>query len=252
MKIHNIQQGSQEWFDLRAGIPTASEFDNLITPKTMKPSESAVKYRNRLLAEYILGRPLDTGYQSPRMADGHLYEQEAAADYEFKYAEGAEVSRVGFVTHDGGLVGCSPDRLVADKGILEIKINKPEIHIGYMIDPGSLRQAHRAQTQGQLFVCDQREWVDTASYCKELNSLVVIRSERETEFQEKLDAAVWKFVADLMEQRTYLEMKYGPFVRPKVQSVEENPFGISADDVQMLTETLWNEAERLREMGVTH
>lgn len=246
MKIWTCAQGSQEWFDLRAGIPTASEFDNLLTPKTMKPSESAVKYRNRLLAEYILGRPLDTGYQSPRMEAGNLYEQEAAADYEFKHADGMNVETVGFVTHDGGLVGCSPDRFVGDRGILELKVNSPAIHVGYLINPETLRQAHRCQTQGQLLVCNDRAWVDTASYCKELNSLVVVRSERETEFQEKLEAAVWKFVADLMEQRTYLEMKYGPFTRPKVQAEEESPFGISADDVQTLTETIWNESERLR------
>lgn len=250
MKIHDVLQGSPEWFGLRAGLPTASEFEHLITPKTMKPcfdpktlkfSEASVKYRNRLLCEYVLGRTLDTGYQSPRMSEGNLFESEASNDFEFKFANGEDVTVVGFVTRDDGLVGCSPDRFVGTKGILELKVNSPAVHMGYLLNPDSLRQEHRCQTQGQLYVCDEREWVATMSYCKILNSSVVIRSEREPVFQDALHKALWEFIADLQEQRTYLSVNHAHlFVRPDPKvDLDANPFGITEDDVVNLTEQLW-------------
>ena len=245
MKIHNVAQGTDEWKSLRAGIPTASEFDKLITPKTLKPSSQAIHYRDRLLAEYVLGTPLDTGFQSERMAEGNLYEQEAADDYSFKHADGQELSVIGFVTHDGGLVGCSPDRFVGDKGMLELKVTSPGIHMGYLLNPDSLRMEHRCQTQGQLWVCTDREWVDTASYCKILNSLVVVRSYRERDFQEALDKAIWSFIADLQEQRTYLSVNHAHlFVRPAPKGDSEaNPWGISAEEADAMVEQIWANRE---------
>lgn len=244
MKIHNVAQGSDEWKALRAGIPTASEFDSLVTPKKMEPTKGETReaYLNVLLAEHVLGVPLDSGYQSERMAEGNLYEQEAADDYKFKHAVpngDGPVTVVGFVTRDDGLVGCSPDRFVGEKGLLELKVTSPGIHMGYVRNPESLRMKHRCQTQGQLYVCDDREWVDTASYCKILNSLVVVRSKRERDFQEALDKALWSFVADLMEQRTYLKMNHAHlFVKPAAET-EEHAFGIGAEEADAMVEAIW-------------
>jgi hypothetical protein len=55
MKIHNVDQGSPEWHALRCGVPTASEFSKILTPKTMKLSEQAPAYMYRLLGEWMLG-----------------------------------------------------------------------------------------------------------------------------------------------------------------------------------------------------
>ena len=55
----DVEQGYAEWVAARLGIPTASCFDKIITPKTMKPSASADKYAWELIAERVLGRPVD-------------------------------------------------------------------------------------------------------------------------------------------------------------------------------------------------
>ena len=61
MKIHDMEQGTLEWMTIRIGIPTASRFDSLLTPKTRKPSGGRPRHRAELLAEWLLGQPLEWG-----------------------------------------------------------------------------------------------------------------------------------------------------------------------------------------------
>jgi hypothetical protein len=72
----DLKQGTHEWLQARVGIPTASRFDDLITPKTRKPSSSATRYRNEILAEWILGHPIEWG-TSQWMERGTELESEA-------------------------------------------------------------------------------------------------------------------------------------------------------------------------------
>ncbi len=64
MKIIQCEQGTPEWFQARLGIPTCSRLDEVLTPKTLKLSTPAGKYRNQLLAEWLVGYPLDFGGSS--------------------------------------------------------------------------------------------------------------------------------------------------------------------------------------------
>ena len=117
MKIHDCKQNTTEWLDLRAGIPTASQFDRIITP-TGKPSASAIPYMHQLLAERLMGRPI-TGYVSFDMDRGKDLEPEAVSFYEF--TQDVETMPVGFITNDEETIGASPDRLIGSDGLLEIK-----------------------------------------------------------------------------------------------------------------------------------
>ena len=241
MKIHDVTQGTREWLALRAGIPTASSFDKIVTPGG-KLSKSADSYRNRLLAEWMAGHPLDQGAQTWAMERGNLYESEAADAYEFQTGNITQV--VGFCTSDDGAFGYSPDRFVGDDGLLEIKVNGPAVHVGYMLDPAQLAADYRLQVQGGMMVTERR-WCDLVSYCKELGTTVIYREERDEDFITLLITALAKFNDQMETDRQKIDTKFGPFVR--VQSdPESNPFGITEADAQNLADQLWSAAEARR------
>lgn len=188
----DVEQGSQQWHDARIGIPTASAFEKIIAPKTMKPSASAVKYRARLLAEWLLGLSLDE-VSDDVMERGKQLEDEAVRWYEFE--TDSDTEKVGFILRDDGMVGCSPDRLVGTDGLVEIKCPLPHTHIGYLLD--GVDDAYRCQVQGQLWITE-RQWCDFVSYHPDMPK-VKIRIDRDEEFIAALTAAVDAFIAS-MEQ----------------------------------------------------
>src|SRR3990167_1730476 len=97
MIIHNCIQGTPEWLRLRAGIPTASNFDKIVTPGG-KASDSAEKYRLLLLAERLIGEPVDDKGYSHWMDRGSEMEAEAVRFYEFQ--RDIETVKIGFITND--------------------------------------------------------------------------------------------------------------------------------------------------------
>jgi len=158
MRIINCEQGSDEWHAARLGIPTASRFNNIITPKTMKLSGQAQGYLYELAAEWLLREPCDNS-GSAFMDRGIIQEAEAVRYYEFQ--KDVETIPVGFCLRDDGLVGCSPDRLVGNDGGLEIKCPSAKVHISYLL--GSVGDEYKTQVQGCLYVCE-RDWWDVMSY----------------------------------------------------------------------------------------
>ena len=115
--FHDVAQYSEEHDRLRLGIPTSSNFHKIITPQG-KPSKQWREYACVLIAERILHQKLEF-YNSPAMERGLIVEAEAADWYEFD--QDVTVQRVGFITDDEHTMGCSPDRLVGDDGLLEIR-----------------------------------------------------------------------------------------------------------------------------------
>lgn len=161
MKIHNVEQGSEEWLSLRAGMPTASEFTSLLTPKKWELSKSLPKYAIRLATEIVLGCPLDRDLSRNEDVQRGIYlEEKAALSYEFETGE--TLTTVGFVTDDDGRYGASPDRLVGENGLLEIKCPRPENHASYVLN--GFEENYYLQVQGQLLVTG-RQWCDRYSYC---------------------------------------------------------------------------------------
>lgn len=193
MRIHPCKQGSDEWHRLRCGIPTSSNFDKILTPKTLKPSASAFGYLCEKFAEWDLG-PLDQA-SAQWMERGSKMEEQARAWYAWEYD--TEVQEVGFVTDDDKTVGCSPDGLPNAKRGLEIKIPSAKQHVAYLLLPETLVAAYRLQVQGGLWVCEREDW-EIMSWHPSLPK-VIQRVERDEPLIEKLAAAVAAFNQQLDE-----------------------------------------------------
>lgn len=197
--VHDIEQGTPEWFATRLGIATASRFDSIITPAKGELSKQSDGYLRELLAEWLSGQPAES-YQSGWMERGQIVEADARNYYAFE--RDAELARVGFVyANDSRMWGCSPDGLIGEDGMLEIKSPKPSTHIGYLMG-GGLPLDYRPQVQGSLLVTG-RAWCDFLSYCPGLPPLLV-RVERDAEYLDKMREAINQFVARVTEGRAKL------------------------------------------------
>lgn len=204
--IDDIEQGTPEWHALRLGIPTASCFDRIVTPAKGELSTQSSAYLHELLAEWLSGAS-GASFSSPWTERGTDLEPEARAYYAFE--RDTDVHQVGFVFADSTrMVGCSPDGIVGDDGLLEFKCPKPATHIGYLL-AGKLPTTYRAQVQGSLMVTE-RLWCDFVSYCPGLPPLIV-RVERDTDYIAKLRAGLKTFIERLHEGRAALAAKgYAP------------------------------------------
>lgn len=208
---HDVAQGSAEWRRIRMGVPTASAFHKIITPKKGKPSEQAEGYRYELLAELMLGRPLDSP-SYPWMQRGSNLEADAIRWYRFQ--NDVETETVGFCTTDDGLVGASPDQLVGDDGLLETKAPKPETHVRYLLFPDhGVDDAYRTQIMGQLLVTD-RQWCDVVSYHPDLPR-VIVHVERDEAYITLMRDALAEFCAKLAEGKAELERRGLLSIQPR-------------------------------------
>jgi hypothetical protein len=207
-------QGSTEWIAARLAIPTASQFDRIITNKTGKLSDQATKYAWELIAEEVLGYPID-GASSAFMTRGTVIEQKAVSYYELQ--RDVETEAVGVILRDDRRVGCSPDRLVGSDGLLEIKVPNAANHIGYLLEDDGIGSSYRAQLQGQLWLTG-RAWVDSLSYNPGMpNGLV--RIYRDEEYIGKLAAAVEQFLSMRDEMKLKLARR-GYFPELKVPALK--------------------------------
>lgn len=174
--IYDIDQGSPDWFLIRMAVPTASKFQTCLTGPTRQFSAGANTYAHELIAEMITGQRQGSDYISPAMEMGHITEQEAADSYEF--ANDVKTEKVGFMTDDDGLIGCSPDRLVGEEGGVEIKRKEAPGMVDYLLK-GQIDRAHIAQIQGNMLVTG-RLWWDWHLYNPDMPRLTIrtYRNER--------------------------------------------------------------------------
>ena len=191
MNAIECAQRSDAWFAARRGLPTCSRFDSILTPKTGKPAAAQGKLINELIAESVC--PPDQGlirpkYTSEEMEYGMKLEAEARCSYELEHAVG-KVSEVGFVLHDSGLFGGSPDALVGDDGGVEIKCPNAATHVGYVRD-NVLPSDYRCQVHGYLVVTG-RAWWDFWSYCRNFDPFL-LRVTRD-DFTAKLEDELFAF-----------------------------------------------------------
>lgn len=205
MKIHPAQQGSVEWMNARAGIPTASEFDQLVTPLfEIRKGEMPVSYLAKKVAERWLGGPL-SGFNTFDMDQGNILEEEALPFYELEY--GVTVNQVGLILTDDGRVGASPDGLL-EVGGLEIKCPQPHAHCKWLLD-GKLPKEHAPQVHGSMFVTGAPCWT-FMSYRRKFPPLVLI-VERDEEIQEAIEEALSLFCDRLDRAYEHLvNLNHGP------------------------------------------
>lgn len=203
MIVHECDQGGDQWIALRAGKPTASCFDKIIT-STGDPSKSQAGYAITLAGELYAGKPLDSWDGNSYTERGKLLEDEARKMYAF--INDVEPVQVGFVTDDDQSYGCSPDSLVGDDGLLEIKCLKAENHIKAILYYRKNKKCppdYIQQTQGQMMIC-QRSWCDLFFYHPDLPKLVIRQNSDEKLFNALKDNMT-KLLA--IRDEIYLELK---------------------------------------------
>lgn len=186
----DLIQGTDEWLDQRRGIVTASVVGQLITPSTIKPAnnDKSRALVAELVAERITGWT-DPQYVSDDMLRGHEDEPRALEVYAKHYAP---VTTCGFMVEDkwGYPIGYSPDGLVGDDGLVEVKSPRAKRHLQTVLS-GEVPPEHMAQLQCGLLVSG-RAWIDFISYCGGL-PLWVRRVEPDPRWHEAIVAAVAAF-----------------------------------------------------------
>jgi len=188
-KIHKVAQGELEWLTLRMGRVTASEMDNLITPTfEQRKGEMPHSYLCSKLAEAWRGKPLP-GFSSHATEQGQILEDEARRWYCFEFDQ-EQVHNVGFVEHDNGRCGASPDALIGEDGGLELKCPEPQTHVKYLLG-GELPKIYTAQVHMSLYVT-QRPWWRFVSYRRGFPPFV-LKVERDEAICEKIEAALESF-----------------------------------------------------------
>ena len=190
MKIIDCKQGTKEWHQARLGIPTSSGFDNILTTKGER-SKQAEKYIYSLAGERV-ACIVEESYQSEAMLRGSLMEDEARQAYEL--IAGVDVVQVGFCLAEG--YGASPDGMIGEDGLLEIKCPNVSNHVMYLLKK-ELPSAYFQQVQGQLLVTG-RKWVDFMSYSPRLPSFI-IRVFPNKEFQNALRTELKKVCKEIEE-----------------------------------------------------
>lgn len=181
-----LEQGTEAWRTIRLGLPTASEFHSILAKGEGKTRRS---YLMRLAGEILTGEPAET-YESADMIRGREMEQEARDLYAFMTDSTPET--VGFIKN--GDKGCSPDALVGNDGLLEIKTKKPALLVDCILKD-TFPAEHKAQCQGALWVAE-REWIDIAIYWPRL-PLFVKRAYRDEAYIKTLAEAVKAFNDEL-------------------------------------------------------
>ncbi len=162
LEICDVVQGTEEWRRARAGVPTASEFSTVMATKGRGEggiSAGRRKYMLRLAGEIITGEPMES-FSNGYLERGKTMEPEARNYYAFMTGE--EPKLIGFMRDTKKRCGCSPDSLIGEDGLLEIKTHAPDI-LAEMLFKDEFPPEHRAQTQGQLYVSD-REWIELICY----------------------------------------------------------------------------------------
>jgi hypothetical protein len=190
LQIFNCEQGSPEWYACRLGIPTASRFATVMAKgKGGGESKTRTDYMYDLVGEKLTQTQAE-GFSNSHMERGHEMEPDARRLYAM--VRDVEPVQIGFLRR--GDVGASPDSLVGDNGLLEIKTKLPRLQL-QAVFANRLPPEHRAQVQGQLWVSG-REWLDFVSYWPGLKPLIV-RVERDEPYIAEIAIAVSDFLCEL-------------------------------------------------------
>ena len=204
----DLVQGSDEWKAIRCGKVTASRVADVVAKTKTGWGAGRANYMAELVAERLTGEAASS-YTNASMQWGTDMEPEARRAYSF-YAD-ADVTEVGFVPHPKiEMAGASPDGLVGDDGLVEIKCPNTATHIETLLD-GNVPAKYVAQMQWQM-ACTGRKWCDFASFDPRLPErmrLFVRRIDRDDKMIAELEHAVVAFLAELDAKVAQLTHLYG-------------------------------------------
>jgi|SRR5215471_4902928 len=201
------EQETDAWRRQRLGHVTASRIADVIAKTKSGPSASRANYMAALIAERLTGLPMDNYVNGP-MQWGIDVEPEARAAYEFR--TDTEVEPCGFVLHPTiAMTGASPDGLVGQNGLVEIKCPLTATHLETMLT-GSVAGKYDAQMQWQM-ACTERQWCDFVSYdprLPETMRLYVHRVKRDNAAIMALQTEVMVFLAELDRRMAELTQRF--------------------------------------------
>jgi putative phage-type endonuclease len=198
-----MEQRTPEWFQKRLGKVTASRIADLMAKTKTGPGASRANYLAQLVTERLTGTPTE-GFQSPAMTWG--IEQEAAARAAYSARTGVLVDEVDFVDHPTMQAGASPDGLVGEDGLIEIKCPNTSTMLEYLEDR-TIPTKYRLQMQWQLAVTG-RDWCDFVAFDPRLPEhlqLLVIREPRNTDLVVEITHEVNRFLAEVERKVAFLK-----------------------------------------------
>ena len=207
-----IQQTSPDWWDIRRGIPTASEFDRILSPKKLKTG-GQVRYLADLLADVAFEDRPGVHYWSERLtkppntAVKNGVKREAESRAWLAMERECHVELVGFVLDDSGMYGCSPDGLIISDsgcldGTLECKNPQPNTQARRLIS-GDLPSEYVNQCHGHLIVTGLARCT-FLSYCPPFDPLLL--DVRATEYTCRLKEELQLFVKKYLDALTKLRL----------------------------------------------
>lgn len=194
-----LVQGSEEWLQARCGLLTASEFDRIVTPTLKIAANAKERAHCWELAAQRITQHVEPHYVSDAMLRGHEEEFYARQAYAERFAP---VEEVGFVTNSrwGFTLGCSPDGLVGDEGMIECKSRGQRFQVeticNWFTDQAT-PEDFTLQVQGELLVTG-RKWCDLISYSGGM-PMVTMRIEPDPVVQDAIIDAAAKFEARINE-----------------------------------------------------
>ena len=197
--ITDFEQGSPEWFGARVGSPGASSISKIIT-STGTISKQRDDYLYQLAGEKVAGKA-EEGYKNQAMINGNEREDGNRKLFEMLYD--VEVKQCGIVYKDERkLFHCSPDGLIGDNDLLEIK--SPQIGTqARLLCEQKIKPEYWCQCQMQMYVCERWNVYFMSAY-EGLPPFIQCIS-RDDKFIGKLSAALEDFVAELQEVVTKLK-----------------------------------------------
>lgn len=176
MIFHDVEQGSPEWEGQRYGKATCSKYSCFMANEGKAFGDPAKRYALELALELLTGKKAEFSFSNEHMERGHIQEPIARMLYEEQTF--SKVLPGGFF--DCGTYGGSPDGLVGEEGLIEIKSVIAPSHYA-TLQRDNFDPAYRWQLVGEL-ECTGREWVDYVSFCAdfpEASQLAIYRITRE-------------------------------------------------------------------------
>jgi len=199
-----MDQRTPEWFAARLGKVTASRISDIIAKTQSGYSASRANYMALLICERLTGAAAES-YSNAAMQHGTDTEPMALSAYEA--AQGVLVQAEGFVTHPSiEQSGASPDGLVGDSGLIEIKCPNTATHLDTLLAK-KMPSKHRPQVQWQM-ACTGRHWCDFVSYdlrLPERLQMFVVREVYDPVYAAGLETEVVKFLGEMESKIKELE-----------------------------------------------
>ena len=197
--MNEIEQRSEAWFQARLGKVTASAVADVLAKTKTGVSASRGNYLIKLAIQRVTGQ-IEESYTNDAMQWGIDNEDQARVAYEV--ASGNFVDQVGFVDHEIiDWFGCSPDGLVDDDGLVEIKCPNSATHWEYF-KTKEVPKKYFIQMQAQMS-CTGRKWCDFVSFdprMPERSQLLIIRVPRDNTFIDLMEAEVMEFLIEVFDE----------------------------------------------------